>query len=267
MAFEFLKIDTDDAGIATMTLNRPDKLNAYNQQLEQEMCLATEQIGADTSVRALVVTGEGRAFSAGGDVSDMVPGGGWDLGRQGRYERFKGLHQVALNLQAMPKPTIAMINGFAVGAGCNLALACDIRVSSAKARFGLAFVNVGLGDDMGGAWFLPRLVGVGKALELYLSGAIIDAEEALRIGLVNQIVEPEDLRSTTYELAGRLAHGATHAQGLIKETIYKGMNMSLAELLDFEAERQVDEMYNPDHQEGVTAFLEKRDAKFEGSAD
>lgn len=262
MGYDYLTVETNAAGVATLTLNRPDKLNAYNRQVEDEMRAATEALAGDDAVRAVVVTGAGRAFSAGGDVSDMTPGGGWDLSAGERYARFVGLHQVALNLQEMAKPTIAMVNGVAVGAGCNLALACDIRVASDKARFGLAFVNVGLGDDMGGAWFLPRLVGVGKALELYLSGGIIDAAEALRIGLVNQVVEHDTLSETTYALAERLARGATHAQGLIKETIYRGLGMSLSELLDFEAERQAAEMEHPDHREGVSAFLEKRDARF-----
>ncbi len=264
MSYEFLRIEQNDAGVATMTLNRPDKLNAYSHEMEGEMREATAALGSDPEVRAVVVTGEGRAFSAGGDVSTMVPGGGWDLGTQGRFERFKGLHQVALNLHQMPKPTIAMVNGFAVGAGANLAMSCDIRVASEKARFGLAFVNVGLGDDMGGAWFLPRLVGTGKALELYLGGSIIDAAEALRIGMVNQVVPHEELSEVTYELAGRLARGATHAQGLVKEMISRGLNMTLEELLDFEAERQSVEMEHPNHAEGVSAFLEKREARFPG---
>ena len=264
MAFEFVKVDLDQAGIATMILSRPDKLNAYNRQVEDEMRQATAQLGADPNVRVVVVTGGGRAFSAGGDVGDMGPGGGWDLPREGRQERFNALHEVAVNLQGMPKPTIAMVNGVAVGAGCNLALACDLRIASETARFGLAFVNVGLGDDLGGAWFLPRLVGVGKALELFLTGSLIDAAEALRIGLVNRVVPADQLRATTYDLAGRLARGATGAQGLLKETVYRGLGMPLAELLAFEAERQPLQMEHPEHAEGVDAFLEKREARFQG---
>ena len=262
MSFENLTLEVDERGIATLTLNRPEKLNAYSREFEDEMRAATAQAGTDPSIKALVVTGTGRAFSAGGDVSTMVPGGGWDLGRQGRYDRFSSLHEVATNLQTMPKPTIAMVNGFAIGAGCNLALACDMRIASERAKFGLAFVNVGLGDDMGGAWFLPRLVGLGKALELYLTGDIIDAAEALRIGMVNSVVEADELQTATYELAARLAAGPASAHGLIKETIYGGLNQALPELLDFEAERQAVEMTHADHAEGVAAFLEKRAANF-----
>ncbi len=262
MTFDNLTLETNELGVATLTLNRPEKLNAYSRDLEDEMRTATAQVGGDPASKVLVVTGSGRAFSAGGDVSTMVPGGGWDIGRQGRYDRFSGLHEVALNLQTMPKPTIAMVNGFAVGAGCNLALACDIRVASERAKFGLAFVNVGLGDDLGGAWFLPRLVGLGKALELYLSGDIIDAAEALRIGMVNNVVESDELQAVTFDLAARLAVGPSSAHGLIKEAIYGGLSQTLPQLLDFEAERQAVEMGHPDHAEGVAAFLEKREANF-----
>ena len=151
-----------------MTLNRPDRLNSYTPELEKEMRMATEEIAVDSSIRALVITGSGRAFSAGGDVTGMRQGGHWDLSLAEREERFHGLNQIVTNLHDMDKPTLAMVNGFAVGAGCNLAMACDQRVASSKARFGLAFINVALGDDMGGAWMLPRLVGLGKAIELGL---------------------------------------------------------------------------------------------------
>ena len=262
MEFEHLTLETNADGVATMTLNRPDRLNAYNRRLEDEMREATAHVASDPEARVLVVTGAGRAFSAGGDVTDMRPGGGWDISRGERVLRFHGLHQVALNLQRMQKPTIAMVNGFAVGAGCNLALACDIRIASDRAKFGLAFINVGLGDDMGGAWFLPRIVGTAKALELFLSGDIIDAAEADRIGMVSRVVPHDDLSEETYTLAARLARGATDAQGLLKETIYEGLRMTLPELLTFEAERQAAEMDHADHVEGAAAFREKRDAHF-----
>ena len=262
MAFECLSLTTTAGGVGTITLKRPEKLNALSRQLEDELREATAQVATDGAVRVLVLTGAGRAFSAGGDVSGMGPGGGWDLPTAERRARFQALHQVAMRLQTMPQPTIAMVNGVAAGAGCNLALACDVRIAAAGARFGLAFVRVGLGDDMGGAWLLPRLVGVGQALELFLSGDLIDAEEALRIGMVNRVVPAENLHDETYALATRLAQGPPRAQALIKETVYRGLGMGLQELLDFEAERQSEQMSHPEHEEGVSAFLEKRQPRF-----
>lgn len=262
MAYELLTLETNADGVATMTLNRPEKLNAYTPELEAEMRDATARVAADDAVKALVVTGAGRAFSAGGDVSGMRKGGHWDLSPAARTERFHGLHQVALNLHQMPKPTIAMINGFAVGAGCNLAMACDVRIASERAKFGLAFVNVGLADDMGGAWLLPRLVGLGKAMELLQTGDIFDAQEALRIGLVTRVVPADDLHSETYALATRFARGPAHAHGLMKEMIHKGLSMSFRDLLDFEADRQAYEMDHADHLEGAAAFIEKREPKY-----
>ncbi len=179
-----------------------------------------------------------------------------------REERFHGLNQIVTNLHDMDKPTLAMVNGFAVGAGCNLAMACDQRVASSKARFGLAFINVALGDDMGGAWMLPRLVGLGKAIELLQTGEIITANEALRIGLVNRVIEHDDLEFETYQLAERLAQGPSHAHGLMKKMVYQGLEMSFQDLLNFQASQQSIEMDHPDHLEGAAAFLEKREANY-----
>ena len=262
MAYDLLILERNDAGVATMTLNRPETLNSYTPALEVEMREATAEVADDTDVRALIVTGAGRAFSAGGDVTGMQKGGHWDLPPSAREARFQGLGQVVTTLHGMAKPTIAMINGFAVGAGCNLAMACDQRIASDKARFGLAFINVALGDDMGGAWMLPRLVGLGRAMELLQTGAIIDAEEALRIGLVNRVVPHDELERETYALAEQLARGPSHAHGLMKRMVYRGMESSFQELLDFEATHQADEMDHPDHLEGAAAFLEKRQAAY-----
>lgn len=262
MTHDHLGVEIDGDGIATLTLNRPENLNAFSRELEEALRETTARFAVDPGVRVVVVTGAGRAFCAGGDVKEMQSGGSWDLGREGREARFRSFHQIATNLQRMPQPAIAMINGVAVGAGLNLAMACDLRMAAESARFGLAFRHVGLGDDLGGAWMLPRLVGMGKALELFLTGDIIDANEALRIGLVHRVVAKERLRDETYALARRLASGPAGALALIKETIYRGMNQTLQELLDMETSRQPVLMDEPDHAEGVAAFIEKREARF-----
>ena len=257
-----LLLDIHSNGVATLTFNRPAKMNAFEEEMERDLPEALAGVATNPAVRVLVVTGAGRAFSAGGDVVEMRPGGAWQVPESQRIERFRRFHAICLTLHRFPKPTIAMVNGFAVGLGCNLCLACDLRISSESAKFGLAFVNVGLGDDFGGAWFLPRLVGTGKALELLLTGDTIDAAEAERIGMVNAVVPAEQLAAQTLALAERLARGAASAQALIKETVRLGLQASLEDVLDFEAEHQARQMESADHAEGIAAFLEKRDANF-----
>ncbi len=263
MTTEHLLVETNSDGVATLTLNRPESLNSLSMELEFGLRDTIAALSKDRSVRVVVITGSGRAFCAGGDVKSMGAGGPWDLPLEGRVDRLKQLHKVGTSLQAMPQPTIAMVNGVAAGAGCNLALACDLRIASEGAKFTLAFRNVGLADDLGGAWFLPRLAGVSKALELFFTGEVIDAEEALRIGMVNRVVPAERLTAETYALAGRLAHGPAEALALVKREVYGGLGQSLQELLDIEAEEQAKLMDAVDHSEGISAFVEKREARFQ----
>ncbi len=255
-------VETDHDGVTTVTLNRPEALNALSLEVEETLREALPRLEADDATRVVVITGAGRAFSGGGNVKEMRPGGAWDISVAERQKRFEALHSVASALHALPKPVIAMVNGVAVGAGCNLALACDLRLASERAKFGLVFRNVGLGDDMGGAWLLPRLVGMSKALELFFTGDLIDAAEAHRIGMVNRVVPAESLVEETYRLARSLAAGPAKALGLIKEELYGGITWSFQELLDFEARRQSVLMSEHDHQEGVAAFVEKRSPTF-----
>lgn len=262
MVEEQVLIKGNGSGVVTVTLNRPEALNSLSLEVEEALQEAIPRLGEDEACRVVVITGSGRAFSAGGDVKAMVPGGAWNMTPKDCEERLRSLHAVAIALHALPKPTISMVNGVAAGAGCNLAMACDVRVASDSAKFGLAFRNVGLADDMGGAWLLPRLVGMGKALELFYTGEIIDAVEAHRIGLVNRVVPAESLADETYKLANFLAQGPRKALALLKEEVYSGMGWSFQELLDFEAERQSLLMAEHDHKEGVAAFLEKRKASF-----
>jgi 2-(1,2-epoxy-1,2-dihydrophenyl)acetyl-CoA isomerase len=252
--------------MATLTLNRPETLNAMHEPMMAEFERLLLGIEADPEVRAVVLTGAGRAFSSGGDQKR-------DHTKEGQGKFFDGdlggtlierLNRCVLRLQRLPKPVIGAINGVAVGAGCNLALATDVRMASDTARFGEVFTRVGLVPDGGGTYFLPRLVGTAKAMELILLAEIIDAHEALRIGLVNWVVPATTLLEATQKLAERLAQGPTLAYGLAKTSLYQGLQMSLEEVLNMEARHQAVAGRSQDRVEGVTAFLEKRSPRFIG---
>ena len=258
MEFKDIILDKQE-GIAKITLNRPDAMNAFSLGMREEVGTAFESFASDDEVRAVVLTGAGRAFCAGGDIK------GWgDLGDDGLKTLLTLAHRAVRAITTLEKPVIAMVNGAAAGAGCNLALACDLIIASDKARFGETFVKVGLGPDWGGAYFLPRLVGMAKAKELLFSGKVIDANEALQIGLVNQVVPSDQLEATTMELAKQLAKSATKAIGLTKSFLHKVWQMDLDAALEYEGNVQAACIKTYDHQEGVKAFLEKRPAEFRG---
>ena len=258
MEFKDIILDKQE-GIAKITLNRPDAMNAFSLEMREEVGTAFESFASDDEVRAVVLTGAGRAFCAGGDIK------GWgDLGDDGLKTLLTLAHRAVRAITTLEKPVIAMVNGAAAGAGCNLALACDLIIASDKARFGETFVKVGLGPDWGGAYFLPRLVGMAKAKELLFSGKVIDANEALQIGLVNQVVPSDQLEATTMELAKQLANSATKAIGLTKSFLHKVCQMDLDAALEYEGNVQAACIKTYDHQEGVKAFLEKRPAEFRG---
>ncbi|MDY7032253.1 MAG: enoyl-CoA hydratase [Thermodesulfobacteriota bacterium] len=250
--------------VATIILNRPDSLNALGGTMREDIIDAVQNVKSDNNVGVLVITGAGRAFCAGGNIKEMermsleVP-----LLERREFVRTVS-HRMIDEIRNLEKPVIASINGHAIGAGCNIALACDLRIASEKAKLGVSFINMGLVSDYGGLYFLPRLVGIAKALELYFTGDVIDAKEAEKIGMVNKAVPPEDLEKATYELAGRIAKKAPIALGMIKEIMYKGLNMDLATELDLEATGQSICLKTEDHREGVRAFMEKRDAVFKG---
>jgi 2-(1,2-epoxy-1,2-dihydrophenyl)acetyl-CoA isomerase len=252
--------------IVTLTLNRPETLNAMHEPMMAEFERLLMAVEADPEVRAVVLTGAGRGFSSGGDQKR-------DRGIEGQEAFFTGdpggslverLNRCVLRLQRLPKPVIGCINGVAAGAGCNLALATDLRIAADTARFVEAFTRVGLVPDAGGTYFLPRLVGTAKAMELVLLAEIIDAQEALRIGLVNWVVPAEQLAATTQQLAERLAQGPTVAYGLAKTGLYQGLQMSLEDVLDMEARNQSIVSHTQDRVEGVAAFREKRAPRFIG---
>lgn len=252
-------------GVATVTLNRPDSLNALGGTMREDIIDAIQDVKADKGIGALVITGAGRAFCAGGNVKDMERMS-LEVELVERREFVRNVaHRIITEIRGLEKPVIACVNGHAIGAGCNIALACDMRVASEKAKFGVTFINVGLVSDYGGLYFLPRLVGLSKALELYFTGDVIDAKEAERIGMINKAVPLEELEKTTYELAGRLAKKAPAAMAMIKELLYKGLNMDLATELDLEATAQSICLKTEDHREGVRALLEKREPVFKGT--
>jgi enoyl-CoA hydratase/carnithine racemase len=251
-------------GIATLTLNRPERLNALGGTLREDLHDAMLRATTDPLVRAIVLTGAGRGFCSGGDVKAM------DEARHARAER-PVLDRVAplrdrvlLAMRDAPQPIIAAVNGAAAGAGMNLALGCDIRLASTAARFGQTFVKRGLHPDWGGTYFLPRHVGMAKACELIFTGEMVDAAEALRLGLVSAVYPPDELLPAAYELAGKIAAGPPLAIRLAKRALYHNQGADLRAALEFETFAQNVCAETEDAREGIRAFVEKRPARFQG---
>jgi 2-(1,2-epoxy-1,2-dihydrophenyl)acetyl-CoA isomerase len=253
-------------GIVTLTLNRPDTLNAMNEAMMGELERLLIALEVDAGVRAVVLTGAGRAFSSGGDQKRDRSGEGQQLFFDGDLGGavVERLNRCVLRMQRLPKPIVGSINGVAAGAGLNIALATDLRIAADTARFGEVFARVGLVPDGGGTYFLPRLIGTARAMEMILLADIIDAAEALRIGLVNRVVPAEQLEQEALKLAERLAQGPTVAYGLAKTGLYQGLDMSLEDVLNMEARNQAIAARTPDRAEGVAAFREKRPPRFTG---
>lgn len=262
MSYEQIDV-IDDGGITTITLNRPEKLNALAGHMRRDLAEALEAAGSDRAVHVVVITGVGRAFCAGGDVAAMA-----DLIERQDADEFSRLlgsaRRVVTAIRNMTKPVIASINGPAFGAGFNLALACDLRIASSNATFSQSFAKVGLHPDWGGTYFLPRLVTPNKACELFFLGNTIDAEEAQRLGLINFVVAPSELDAETRKLAERLRDAPAIAIGAAKQAVYMSQSAELEEMLRYETEAQMRCFDSDDGAEGVRAFLEKRDPKFTG---
>ena len=248
------------AGICTITLNRPAVYNALSPELIQEITKAFIQAGEDASVRVVVLTGTGdNAFSSGADLKNGL-GGMSSLGESLR----KNYNPMILSIRNLAKPVICKLNGVAAGAGCSLALACDVIIASETARMSQIFVNIGLIIDAGSSYFLPRLLGSQKAFELASTGRIVEAQECLELGLVNKVVPANELDKVVAETALMYAQGATQAIGLIKKVLNQSYHSTLEEMLELEAENQDKAGKTPDFIEGVTAFLQKRKANFKG---
>jgi len=256
-------IFTTDGPVATIKLNRPDKLNAFGGPMREEILDALAKLALDDEVRVLLVTGEGRGFSAGGDIDHLK-----QLRDRKDEEAFRRVlangQKITRTLRSLPKPVIAAVNGPCAGAGFSFALGCDIRIASDIATFGASFARIGLHPDWGGSWYLPQLVGSANACELIFTGSMISAQHAERIGLVNRVVPHAELMPTVLELAATMAQTAPHVLRLAKESIYRSLSSDLETAFARETEVQTECFYSEDFLEGLTAFKERRRPRFKG---
>jgi len=247
--------------VATVTLNRPEARNALNLEMREELEGTLAGLAAEPDVRVLVLTGAGEHFCAGGDVKFMQAS---RMTASEGQRRVEAMNRAVLALAHFRTPTIAMVDGFAVGAGCNLALACDLVIASARARFGEVFARIGLIPDGGGIYLLPRRVGLARAKELCYTAEVIEAAEAERIGLVNRVVTVEELRAHTLALAGRIAAGPPRVLAMTKSLLNRSLALDLETTLAWEALTQGAMIESEDHREGLAAFFEKRAPRFQG---
>jgi len=260
MTFETILLDVA-AGVATIMLNRPHALNAFNDQMIQETTAVFKQASRDKEIRCVVLTGNGRAFSSGQDLSDVNSrGDSFSIGDHLRH----GYHKLIMQMVTLEKPIIGAINGIAAGAGCGVALATDIRIASDTASFMLAFSRVGLVPDSGVNWFLPRLIGTARAYEMAITADKIPAITAFEWGMVNRVVPAAQLMETVAAWAKPLASGPTLAYGLTKRAMTKAWQTDLPEALTYEAHLQEIAGRSHDSREGVLAFLQKREPEFRG---
>ncbi|MCA1185458.1 MULTISPECIES: enoyl-CoA hydratase-related protein [unclassified Saccharopolyspora] len=253
----------DTGGVRLITLNRPESFNALNVELKLALVGALREAAADDAVRAVVLTGSGRSFCAGQDLKEHIAQLQADDPSPLKTveEHYNPLIRA---VATMPKPIISAVNGSAAGAGASLAFASDLRIAAADAKFLMAFANVGLSTDSGASWTLPRLIGYGRAMELLLLAEPVAADEALRIGMVNRVVDAGQATEAAMELAARMATGPTSAYARIKETMRAAAAEGLDEALDVEAGAQNEAGSTADHREAVAAFVEKRTPNFIG---
>ncbi len=255
-------IEAVENGIATLTLNRPERLNALSMDIRNGLLEALDRLGHDSNIGCIVLTGAGRGFSAGGDVKSM--GERSAAGFESRAAGIQFSNKIPKLMRSIPKTVIAMVNGVAVGAGLSMAMAADLRISARSARFGTGFLKIGLSGDWGGTWTMTRLVGTAKARELYLLGDMITADEALAAGLVNRVADDADLRDTTMAIARRIADMPQVALGYVKRNLHAAETGEFQTVLDMEAFHQARCSQTEDHREAVKAFAEKRKPVFSG---
>ena len=257
------QFELDSKGVATITLNRPERLNALTFDVYRELTGLFADLRAEQDIRVVVITGAGRAFCSGGDVHDII-GELFNRDMEGLLEFTRMTCELVHNIRAVPQPVIASLNGTTAGAGACIALASDIRIASEEAQIAFLFVKVGLsGADMGAAYLLPRVIGLSKATELLYTGEFISAFEAERVGLYNRVVPGDQLAGTTREFAERLAAGPAFALGKTKEMLNRELFSSLDKALEAEALAQAICMQHPDYREAYEAFVAKRKAKFQ----
>ncbi|WP_307845894.1 enoyl-CoA hydratase-related protein [Saccharomonospora sp. NB11] len=256
-------LTTDTDGVRTLTFNRPKAYNSLTVELKERLLTALREAAEDDTVRAVVLTGAGKAFCAGQDLKEHVATLRSDIDNP-LATVAEHYNPIVTALVELPKPVIAAVNGSAAGAGAALAYACDLRIASTSASFSMAFAGVGLGPDSGASWTLQRLVGAGRAVELMLLGRKVDSDEALRIGLVGEVVPDDELAARAHAVAARLAAGPTRAYAKIKSTVAHAAQSSLAEALAAEEAAQTELGATADHREAVEAFVEKRRPTFTG---
>ena len=268
--YQHIILEKDPAEhIARITINRPDRRNALHDDATHEMGTAIDDVAADDDIRVLIITGSGQAFCAGGDLNSLKGGsdpGMWVSENTDDIRRsFRLAQRMILGIQRMEKPVIAMINGVAVGAGFDLACACDIRIASPKARFMVAYVRIGLFPGFGGTWLYPRTLGsMGKAAELLFTGDFMEADEAYRLGFLNHLVEETELEPKTTEIARKIAAGPPIAIRLSKLMLYKGLEFDLETALKMAAAAETITLTSYDHGEGTQAIRESRKPLYEG---
>jgi len=254
---------TDDGGVRTLTLNRPAAYNSLTTELKDQLLAALHAAAADPSVRAVVLTGAGKAFCAGQDLKEHVSA--LQAGEAGLWDTVEAHYNpITLAIARMPKPVIAAVNGMAAGAGASFAYAADLRIAGRSAKFLMAFANIGLSADSGGSWTLPRLIGYGRAMEMMLLATPVDAERALAIGMVNQVVPDEEVVKTAHELAGRMAAGPTTAYARIKAAMLVAAGTDLDGALAEESAGQAAAGATQDHKAAVEAFVAKQSPTFIG---
>jgi 2-(1,2-epoxy-1,2-dihydrophenyl)acetyl-CoA isomerase len=265
MPYETIDLTIEDS-VAELTLNRPERLNAWNEQLGDELREAILKDAADPSVRAVLITGAGRGFSSGADLKDMLERAASDERPPDVGELLrKRYHPIITGIRELPKPVVAAVNGPAVGIGCSLALACDLIWAAESAVFGLAFVNIGLVPDGGSTFLVPVAAGKARALEMALLGDPVSADQALEWGLINRVVSDAALMKEARALVGRLAGGPTRSYANSKRALNNSVLKIMGEQLELEAEIQSEMAQTADFTEGVRAFVEKREPRFQGS--
>ena len=263
MSNDAILIEVKD-NVGRITFNRPKQMNAINRDMSTRIREQLTAWSIDPDIGAVVLTGEGRAFCAGGDVSDMAKGSDKAPTMEESLDILRYGQEMCWLLHSMPKITIAAVNGYAMGAGLGIALSCDLRIASDQAKFGTAYAKVGFGGDYGTTWQLTQLVGEAKAKELFILADIIDAKEAHRINLVNRVVDHDLLDQTVTEMATRIAHGPRVSYRYMKENINLATRQDFRTILDREAFTHLRCGQTADHKEGATAFVEKREPAFKG---
>src|SRR5690348_11064045 len=263
MSYETVLVETKNQ-TTRITLNRPASLNSFNDKMGEEFYASLKAAERDPDTRCLIITGAGRAFSAGEDVSGLKERYGGDTHPSLGDHLRKKYHPMILRIRNMEKPVVARLNGIAAGSGASIALACDIRIASEEAGLKQAFIGVGLVPDSGSSYFLTQALGPGRALELIMTGRTVSAKEAETLGLVTKAVTASELDSTVKEIAEKLANGPTKALGLSKRVVNRASQLELSEAMEYEAQNQDIAGKTKDHLEAVQAFLEKRQPRFSG---